>query len=301
LNLDLLRSFFAVVEHGSLNRAAEYLHVAQSTLTRQMRALEHEVGGRIFERSTTGVALTASGHALLDGMRPVLARFDAVIEETRGLARGQSSRLRIGYIVSAAAEYLHRALAAMRRRYPEVKVRLIDLSPGEQIEALRRGEIDVAFLGTPARILEREFLVRRVARIRLVVALPETHALAAQPSVRLADLKGELFIGAAERDLPGNNPWLIKLCRRAGFRPRFVLDSESLSHGLSTVVTEGAVALLPEYTRHLAVPGVAFRPLREASARWELLVASQRGRLTAPVRAMLDALPAYRDAGDAAR
>lgn len=292
MNLDLLRSFFAVVEHGSLNQAAERLHVSQSTLTRQMHALEREVGGRILERTATGAALTATGHALLAGTRPLVAQFDAALDDARKLARGQSARLRIGYLMSAAAEYLHPALAALRRLHPEVKVKLVDLSPGEQVAALRRGELDLALLANARVWLAREFFVRPVARVPVVVALPEHHALARRSALRLADLKGELFVGARERDMPGHNQWIVQLCRRARFRPRFVVEAESLTHSLATIVAEGAIDLLPEYSGRTPVPGVAYRPLRDAAARCELIVAWQRGRVSAPVRAMLEVLPA---------
>lgn len=291
VNLDLLRSFFAIIEHGSFNKAAERLRVSQSTLTRQMQTLEHAIGGRLFERATTGVALTASGHGLADGIRPVLATFDRVIADVRVLARGKSTHLRVGYLVSAAADYLHPALKELRRVHPEVKVKLLDLSPGEQIRALRQGEIDVALIGNAGAFLSREFFIRRIAWLPLMVALPETHPLTQEASLRLADLKGESFIGAPEQDIPGHNRWIIQLCKRAGFRPRFLLDAESLTEGLAAIVMEGAVSLLPEYTRRAAVPGVVFRPLRDATAKWDLLVAWQRGKTSPPVRVLVDALP----------
>ncbi len=291
MNVDLLRSFFAMAEHGSLNQAAARLHVSQSTLTRQLRTLEQAVGGSLFERSPGGVALTATGHALAAGMKPVLGAFDGALEHVRKTARGQSARLRVGYLMSAAAEYLHPALAALRRTHPEVKVQLLDLSPGEQIGALRRGEIDLAMIDSAGAFLGREFYLRKLATFAGYVALSENHPLAARPALKLADLRGALFVGANERDMPGHNAWLTKLCRRAGFRPHLVLDADSLTHALATIVTEGAVALLPEYTRKTAVPGVVFRPLRESGATWDLWLAWQRGKVSAPVRAILETLP----------
>jgi DNA-binding transcriptional LysR family regulator len=291
LNLDLLRSFFAIVAQGSLSKAAERLRVSQSTLTRQMQALEHEIGGRLLERSTSGVALTATGHALFDRTKPVLAAFDAAIVEVKRSARGQSAMLRVGYLLSAAPDYLHPALTELRRLHPEVKVKLLDLSPGEQIAALRKGEIDLALIGNAGAFLSREFYVRRLAMLPVLVAMAESHPLAAQATVRLADLRREVFVGAPEADMPGHNRWVAQLCRRAGFRARFVQDADSLSHGLSTIVTENAVALMPDYAKKTPVPGVIFRPLRDTAAKWDLLVAWQRGRASIPVRALLDALP----------
>jgi DNA-binding transcriptional LysR family regulator len=257
-----------------------------------MQALEHELGGSLLERRSTGVALTAAGNVLVEKVAPALAQLDAALGEARRLARGQSASLRIGYLMSAAPDYLNPALAALRRSHPEIKLKLLDLSPGEQIAALRRGEIDLALVGSAGAFLAREFYVRRLAAVPVFVALPEQHPLAAKSSVGLADLRGQLFVGATESDLPGHNRWIAQLCRRAGFRPRFVGDADSLSHGFSLVVGEGAVALLPNYSAKTHAPGVAFRPLRDAAAKWDLLVAWQRGKMSGPVRALLESFEA---------
>lgn len=287
MNLDLLRSFFVIAEAGSLNRAAERLRVSQSTLTRQMHALEHEVGGALFERSSTGVALTATGNGLLEKARPALGALDEALAEARRLARGQSEKLRIGYMISAAPDYVNPALAALRRAHPEVKVKLLDQSPGEQIEALRRGEIDLAILGNPGTALGREFYLRRIATLPVFVALGEQHALAVRNTIPTAALRGEGFVGALEADLPGHNRWIAEICRRAGFRPKFVGDSDSLSHGFSMVVSDGAVALVPAYVVREAMPQVVFRPLADKRATWDLVMAWQRGKVSAPVQTVL--------------
>jgi DNA-binding transcriptional LysR family regulator len=290
VNLDLLRSFFAISEFGSLSKAAEQLHVSQSTLTRQVQSLETEIGGQLMERGHSGVALTAAGLALLEGMRPVVARADIVVSEVRKLALGQSASLRIGYLMSAAGEYLNPALAALRRSHPETKVRLVDLSPGEQIAALRRGELDVVLLGNTNAAIGREFFVRRIATLPVVVALPETHELAASEDIALSDLRRELFVGAHPEDIPGFNHWIIQLCRRVGFRPKIVENADGLTHTLSLLVAENAVTLLPGLVAKFKVPGVTFRPLRSPAAKWELQVAWQRGKIAEPVRELVNLL-----------
>jgi DNA-binding transcriptional LysR family regulator len=290
VNLDLLRSFFAIAEFGSLSKAAEQLHVSQSTLTRQMQTLESEVGGQLMERGHSGVALTAAGHTLLEGMRPVVAKADFVLADARKLARGQSASVRIGYIMSAAGEYLTPALAAFRRSHPQTKVHLVDLSPGAQIAALRRGELDVIVLGNINAAIPREFFVRRIATFPVVVALPETHERAAGEEVSLADLREEMFVGVNRDDIPGFNNWLMKLCRRGGFRPKIVENAESITQSLTLLVAENAVALLPALVERFQIPGVTFRPLRGTTAKWELQVAWHRGKITEPVRELVNLL-----------
>lgn len=290
VNLDLLRSYFAIVELGSLNRAAERLRVSQSTLTRQMQALEREAGGVLLERGPAGVAPTAAGHVLAERTRTLLAEFDEVLAEVRRRARGQSASLRVGYLQSAAACYLNPALAGVRKDHPEVRVTLRDLSPGEQMRALRAGEIDVALIGQTGALLAKEFYVRTLASLPVWVALPEDHAQAKARAVRLGDLRDALFVGAPEADVPGHRRWVSQVCRRAGFRARFTADAESLSHGLSLVVTEGAVSLLPDYVKRQPAPGVVFRALVDDPARWELMVAWQRGRSPAALKTLLAGL-----------
>lgn len=290
MNLDLLRTFFAVLEAGSLNKAAARLHVSQSTLTRQIQSLEHTVGGQLLERTPSGVVTTATGQQLADGMGPVLERFEAALQDVRRFARGQRETLRIGYLASAAARFLNPALAELRQAHPEVKVRLLDLSPGEQMKALREGELDVALLGHAGPLLSREFYTRRITTLRVYVAMAEANSLAKRDAVRITDLREEIFVGAAEFDLPGHNQWVRQLCRRAGFRPRFALDAESLTHGLSSIVTEGAVMLVPGYLATAPVPGVVFRLLDDPEAQWEIHVAWQRGKIAEPIKALLKGL-----------
>ncbi len=290
VNLDLLRSFFAIVEQGSLNKAAERLRVSQSTLTRQMQSLEQETGGALLERGPGGVALTAIGHELLERMRPLVAQFDEALAEVRRRARGQSATLRVGYLMSAAGCYLNPALAAVRRAHPEVKVAMRDLSPGEQIAALRAGEIDVALIGQAGALLAKEFYVRTLAALPVWVALPEDHRLAAAKAVRLRELEREIFVGAPEADVPGHNRWVSQLCRKAGFRARFTHDADSLAHGLSLVVGDGAVSLLPDYIKRQPVPGVVFRELQDEPAKWEMMVAWQRGKSSEALRTLVDAM-----------
>lgn len=290
LNLDLLRSFFAVAELGSLNKAAERQRLSQSTLTRQMHTLEAEIGGRLLERSSTGVALTAAGNAIIEQVRPALVSLDAALGDVRRTARGQSAQLRIGYLQSAAPDYLNPALAVLRRKHSQVKLKLLDLSSGEQISALRKGEIDLAIVGSAGSFLSREFYVRRIATLPVFAALAETHTRAAQASVRLTELRGELFVGAKEEDLPGHNRWIEQICRRAGFRPQFVGDAESLSHSLSMVVSENAVAVIPSYSTKTHAPGVVFRPIADAKVKWDLLVAWQRGATSLAIKTILETL-----------
>src|ERR1700688_2127345 len=106
--LEKLRMFLVVLEEGSLRRAADRLRIAQSAITRQMQSLELDLGCRVLERTSAGVSPTNGGRALAERAKTLLADYDSTMAEVRRLNRGESERLRIGYIASAVQEYLGR-------------------------------------------------------------------------------------------------------------------------------------------------------------------------------------------------
>ena len=163
--LEQIRSFLTVVEEGSLHRAAARLHISQPALSRQMQALEHELGGRLLERSATGVTATAGGQALVERIGAVLASYDLAISDTRRTLRGQTDQLRIAYLPSAAQGYLNGPLRVVRRSHPQTDFKLVNLSPGQQINALRAGEIDIGITNESGELLAGEFYTRKLAEM----------------------------------------------------------------------------------------------------------------------------------------
>src|SRR5262245_8087640 len=285
-----LRAFLIALEEGSLNRAAIRLRMSQSALSRQMQVLENEIGGPLLERTAAGIRPTDAGYALATSLPRVLAEYDAAVDDSRRLARGQRELIRVGYLGSAAQTFLDPALSALRRTHPEVKVKLLDLSPGEQIVALRKGEIDLALIGQEGALLSSEFYIRKLTTLAVVAVMPADHPLASREHISLKELRGEHFISSPEEDLPGRDRWITQLCRRAGFRPKFEQKAASVSNMFTLIGSEGAVPLVPAYLTSFPAARLALAPPSVANARWDFLVVWQRGRTAKSVRALLDAL-----------
>lgn len=289
--LPQIRAFLIVSQEGSINRAAERLRMSQSALSRQIQSLEHEMGGALFERTSSGISLTPAGLALRARMSAVLSGYDRAVMEVRRIVRGEQTILRIGYMASAAKDYLETALQDVRAQHPGVVLKLLDLSPGEQIAAFRAGEIDVGLTDESAEVLAREFYTRVLVSIPTLVALPEQHRLRKLASVRLAQLKNEVFVQSDEGEVPGLTRRIAALCWRHGkFRPRFVGPTHSLAETLQTVANENAVAILPRFARNHSATGVVFVPLADEAVRSKILVVWQRGTPTPALRTLLDAL-----------
>jgi len=292
--LEKLRLFLVVLEEGSLRRAAERLHIAQPAITRQLKLLEHELGGRLLERTSAGVRPTSGGHAVADKAKSLLANYDSTIAEVRRLIRGESEKLRIGYIESAVQEYLGPALAVLRRAYPKLKVKMLDQTPGEIIIALRRGEIDLALTGLGSDLLSRDFYTRKLASVPSLVALPINHRLAAEKQVSISQLKDETFVRASDDVAPGYTEKIIQFCRKFGkFRPHLVTVEREISvaETLTLCANEDAIMIQPVYLSHLKIPNVIMVPIADAGATWDLFVVWQRGKTAGPLRTLLDALP----------
>jgi DNA-binding transcriptional LysR family regulator len=295
--LERLRLFLAVLEEGSLRRAADRLRISQSAITRQMQALELDLGVRVLVRTSAGVRPTNGGQVLAERATTLLADFDSTMAEIRQLDREESERLRIGYLASAVQKYLGPALAMLRRVYPKLKVKMLDQTPGEMIIALRQGKIDLALTMHGIDLLSRDFYARKLATVRSVVALPISHRLATETQVSLSQLKGETFVRASNDLLPGYTQRIIQLCRKyGGFRPRLTTIDKATSHvdslpeALAVAANEEAISIQPAFTSHLNVPNVALVPIADDGATWDLFVVWQPGEIAGPLRTLLSEL-----------
>jgi DNA-binding transcriptional LysR family regulator len=288
--IDRIRALLIVIEEGSVNRAAVRLRITQPALSRQMKSLENDVGGKLLERESSGVKPTDLGHALVKAMRPVMESYDSAFSEVRRHARGLRSELRVGYLFSAAQSMLAPALARLRKTHPDLKLRLHDMSPKEQIDGLRAGELDVALIGQEGAVAAREFYSQKLCSLGVCVAFSASDPLAGRKRVAIKDLKFRDFIGIDEDQMPGRNRWIASLCRSAGFKPRYAFVTDGITNVLSQVVFESAVTLLPEYFLDFKHPGVVFVTVSDAKAKWDFIVLWQRGKVPATTRALVEAL-----------
>jgi DNA-binding transcriptional LysR family regulator len=152
-----LGAFLAVIENGSLGRAAEALHVTQPALSRTIRRLEAHLGARLFERHSTGMALTAYGQALQPYAKLLsteAANAVRAIDALRGLDRGV---LRVGAIGSAAVMLLPGAVERLLARWPGLRVQIVEAVEDQLAAALTLNDIDLAIAG---QIAETEEIMR---------------------------------------------------------------------------------------------------------------------------------------------
>src|ERR1700677_652521 len=181
-----LECFVAVAEELNFSRAAARLHMSQPPLSRQIQSLEEKLALRLLERSTRAVALTPAGALYLEDAREILTRIDGAAESARRAVTGEGTRLRLAFIGALLDEGLVKLLQIFRASHPGCQIHLADLSAGAQMEALKAGQVDGAFIGAPAKKAEKGITAVIWKREPLLLALPERHRLAAAKTVPLA-------------------------------------------------------------------------------------------------------------------
>jgi DNA-binding transcriptional LysR family regulator len=145
MELYQLRTFAAVAEEGHLTRAAERLHVSQPAVSGQIKALEQELGVRLFERSASGMALTIAGRDLLAAAQRVLTAAEDMKQSARRLSGEIAGVLRVGTVSNPAAIRLGDLLAAAIERHPRLQLELQHEVSGVALEAVREGRLDASF------------------------------------------------------------------------------------------------------------------------------------------------------------
>ncbi|MDR7255397.1 DNA-binding transcriptional LysR family regulator [Nocardioides sp. BE266] len=275
MELRHLRYFVAVAEQRHFGRAAERLHMAQPPLSQQIRQLEAELGVTLLTRTTRRVDLTPAGAAYLDHAREILAAVDEAGAVAARIAAGRTGRLMVGCVGSATYSLLPVLAKRMRSELPEVDFgfRGEMLSP-DQASALHDGSLDLALL---RRLPDSSGL--NVAPVRhegLIVALPQEHRYAGRKRLRVADLAGEGLIIHAGNGRSVMHSLVHDLFAAADVDLQVVHQVAETSTLVTFVAAGLGIAVVPEPTSVLNVPGVVYVPLVGTSGV-DLVVATRAG------------------------
>lgn len=262
VELHHIRYFVAAAEELNISRASRRVHVSQPAMSRQIRDLEDELEAPLFVRLRFGLRLTAAGEKFLIYARQML---DICSEATRVIKKfpKAAAALNIGFIASSLGSFLGGTLRSFRERHPDILVKIHELSPAEQVVALRKRQIDLALLGNPCGAVMDEFAVRALFNLELRAVLPAQHALAGRQIINLRELAGDDFIGYNEQTFPGRNQTIANACAKARFRPTFRQHADSLVEVLAMIGSGVGVCLMPADVASLPHPNVAFVSVRQ--------------------------------------
>jgi DNA-binding transcriptional LysR family regulator len=227
IELRHLRYFLAVSEELHFGRAAQRLHIAQPPLSQAIRKLEHELGVSLLRRTSRVVTQTEAGRVFAEEARNVLASFARALAEARK-AGGVGTKLRIGCAENLAIERLLRFLTALHETEPALEAHVTHLAASEQVERLRRGDLDLGifFYAEEYDDLEMSPLF---AGEHLAVYLPRDHRLAARQVLGPSDLADETLVTFPREANPALHDHLLASFGAAGYRFRSVEEAGGLN------------------------------------------------------------------------
>ncbi len=287
MELRHLRYFIAVAEEGHITRAAERLGMQQPPLSRQIKAIERELGVQLFHRKARGVDLTAAGRAFLEDAHALFAHLARSVETTRSTARGEQGQISVGVTPTAPFHpFVPRVVRAFGEAFPLVSLTVDEFLTSELIDRLRDERIDVAFIRNFVADADGLNVIRLIEE-PMSVALPSGHPLVRRDKgkgLAFKCLAGEKFIlygppGAAMYDRT------IAACDAAGFSPIIGQQVARITSSLSLVAAGLGISIVPSSMQRLTMEGVAFRRLRGAVQPKAILnLASRRGDPSAVVR-----------------
>lgn len=253
-----LKYFLAVAEELHFGRAATRLDMAQPPLSRQIAALEEDLGVLLFDRSRSQIRLTQAGEVLQDHTRRIFEQLDAAMRETRLVGSGGAGRLRIAFVGSASHGLLPTLIKSFRSFYPDVELALSAMNNAELQRALIAREIDIA-VARPA-LKDEEFRQELLGRERLILALPDNSPLAARAEVSFADLAGQTFVLYPRRPRPSYADVVLGICEREGFTPGRLELTQDFQSAISLVSVGVGLSVVPESVSQTTRPGVVYRP-----------------------------------------
>jgi DNA-binding transcriptional LysR family regulator len=291
IQLRALRQFVAVAEELHFGRAAARLSMTQPPLTQAIQALEQRLGTLLFERTRRSVRLSASGAALLEVARRLLADAAALPAVVERAVRGDSGRLRLAFVSSVAYGPLPLWLRSFREAHPGVRIELREATLDVQTAAFAAGEIDAGFVLHAPDAAPAGFESQRVLDEAMWLALPEGSAAAARSRIRATDLRDMPLLTFPRAVTPTLHDAIFAAQRALGWTPDVAQEAIQMQTLVNLVSAGMGVAWVPESVTKLQRTGVVYRHVvgcklrAQTSLVWSAPAAPVVQRFVAHVRA----------------
>jgi LysR family transcriptional regulator, benzoate and cis,cis-muconate-responsive activator of ben and cat genes len=275
-----LRYFVAVAEMENVSRAAtQKLHVAQPSLSRQIRDLEDEVGVPLLERTARAVRLTDAGRAFLNEARAILKQTNDAVQKARIIGGKGETELHVGDFPLVTARMMPRLLRGFQKGMPNVRVKLHDWPVEKEIAAVRDGQLQLAVIIPPlSGNWGRDLRFEELMSLRVCLAVSCNHPFARRRSVSLAEAAREPFVGLLHEEFPQHRVYVNAIFARIKDKPRFVEEHDGWAGLFSAVDAGTGVAVVSDAFAYAFGDRVKLLPLAPEPKRVPLGIISRKGK-----------------------
>ncbi|MFF3562982.1 LysR family transcriptional regulator [Streptomyces sp. NPDC002574] len=244
MQLQQLVYFLAVADTRHFTRAAERVHVAQPSLSQQIKALERELGAELFSRARGNIALTDAGEALLPIARRIVSDTEAATQEVQELVQLRRGRVRLGATPSLCTGLLPDVLRDFHTRYPGIRLVVEEGGSRDLVRELASGSLDLALIVLPLQSHDPALDATPLLHEDLVVVTAaDTPPPWPGPHVEVAELRDQPLVmfrrGYDLRELT------VGACRAAGFEPRLAIEGGEMDAVLGFVEAGLGHAVVP--------------------------------------------------------
>jgi DNA-binding transcriptional LysR family regulator len=289
MELRHLRYFTTIAQTQSFSEAARLLHIAQPPLSAQIRALEDELGFKLFNRSSRGVTLTKEGQSFLPRAQETLAAAQRAKNSANVIAKGQSGQLRIGMISPAATDDLAQKVNSFHQQNPSVEIRVKQRNALTLLALLEADEIDVAFT-RPVRA-HPSLSLRVIDYHEQLLAIPKDHPWESRTSIpwKLLTEEKVLLVTPVTNAHYGQN--FLRTCTHNNISPTVNYAADDLESLIWLVAAGMGVCPYPSSLTETAPKGVVFRSLAPRNFDLELAIAWRTADRTPLVQSFVQHFP----------
>lgn len=277
MDLARLRTLRELANRGTMAAAAEALHLTPSAVSQQLSQLEEEAGVALTQRRGRGVTLTHAGEVLVAHVERMMAVLNEARADLAHIRQDISGSLRVAAFASAAATLLPSVIQALRERYPQLQITLVEMEPAAGLAGLGSWDVDLSIVDDLSlRLARLEQSVEQVMLLEdeLRVAMTRDHPLSGKESITLAELKDESWALDSASSFYGE--FVLDLCKRAGFAPHVNAECHG-SEIIGAMVSSGcSISIIPALRLAQMPPNLVSVSLRPQVKR-RILCAFRRG------------------------
>ena len=292
MELRHLRYFLAVAEEGHFGRAAERLNIVQPALSMQIKALESELGGALFIRTSRRVELTEAGRLMLTEAKRTLMQAEYARQTVARSLRGETGRVRVGFAGNAIFSGKMTAdLREFHHAYPDVELVIEEMAPQSQVDAILAGQLDIGYTPDNSKTAAPGIIAHPIGRWAFLAAFADDHPLASHTCISPEQLAGEALILYEAHDIHERLFLLLK--ERMGDRLNIAQHSSSTLSVLAIAAAGLGVALIPAPLEQVHIPGLTYRPLDDIELSANLMLISREQEPSEAVKAFIVAVTQY--------